>query len=159
MTPYTLCVTLTVLVFLACLIRARLLSMAILPALLLIGVRTSGLVDTSSASHPLRVAVPLMGLSVAMLSAWREAQVRVVIPPLPEGDLTPWLHQMRLLDGHKRRFWASVIVFASSCTDIPALFTWQLPGEWVLVYVQILACSLVLLVLFLPERWLPWKVL
>ena len=54
---------------------------------------------------------------------------------------------------HRRALVASILVFASGCADIPALLAWSLPGEWVLVPLQIAVCLVVIGVLVAPERW------
>src|SRR5689334_11454961 len=74
MTLYYITLILTCAACLVCAFRAPLLATSFLPALLLIVARKAGLVDISSASHPLRLVVPLVSLSLAMLSGWLEAR-------------------------------------------------------------------------------------
>lgn len=147
-----LCILLTFACLLAAIIRARWVALAIAPPCLLIVARWTGLVDISSASHPLRFVVPILSLSLAMWAAyaytashklrrWQEAEVREPRVAMGTVVLNP------------RALYASIIVFASGCTDIPALLAWKLPGEWVLVPLQITACVAVLVVLLVPERW------
>jgi hypothetical protein len=56
-------------------------------------------------------------------------------------------------DAQRRGLSASILVFASGCGDIPALLAWRIPGEWILVPVQIGMEILILGVLCAPERW------
>lgn len=143
--------------FLAALFRARWVALALAPPCLLILARWTGLVDISSASHPLRFRVPILSLSLAMWAAWREVKA----PLRPEKrwrfmgtvGVFKWEKEEIVPRRNTRALYASFIVFGSGCTDIPALLTWQLPGEWVLVPLQIMACLGVLVVLLAPERW------
>jgi hypothetical protein len=116
--------------------RAWHLGLAALVPFVLAALAYYGAVDISSASHPLRLLVPLASLSVALLSMFVE---------------------FRAGRRKSRVFAAGAIVFASGCSDILALPMWRIPGEWVLVPFQIFACVLALYVLLVPERWLPWK--
>lgn len=159
MTTYTFTVLLTFACFLVAFFRARWVALAIAPPCMLILARVAGFVDISSASHPLRLATALVGISLAMWAGWKAAlQLRAMTFPPKSKGFSAWWDWYQTRSRWRRTFCASLIVFASDCTDIPALFLWQLPGEWVLVYVQMLACFLVLTVLLLPERWLLWKV-
>jgi hypothetical protein len=142
-------------ILLACLWRARLLALAIVPPLGLAFVQGFDLVDTSSASHPLRFVVPALSLSVAMAVAWRESR-----KPTPTLVRTAIRAELRNKLGWYNSTWrdsralvASILVFASGCGDIPALLAWRIPGEWVLVPVQIGMEVLILGVLCAPERW------
>lgn len=167
MTPAeSLAAWLLVPVLLACLWRARLLVLAILPPLALSAAQWLELVDTSSAHHPLRWLVSVTSLSVAMFAAWRYCRtwldVRNSLRPLEdilESRGSPSLvvlQQMRTdaIAYYLRALVASVLIFASGCADIPALLAWGLPGEWVLVPLQIAVCLVVAGVLLAPERWL-----
>jgi len=87
-----------------------------------------GLIDISSARHPVRIGSSLVALSAAMLGA-------------------------HLGKSNGRTLLACLITFSMACTSVPALLAWQLPGEWVLVPLQITACVAVLVVLLVPERW------
>ena len=155
MTPTNLCVGLTFLAFATCCFRARLVALSIAPGCLLIAARMAGLVDTSSASHPLRFAASLAGLSLAMLAAFKYSmELRAILSPrLALSGFAVWLQRRALAFRAKQRIGAAVLVFASACTDIPALFFWRLPGEWVLVPLQIAVCAIVIAVLLVPERW------
>jgi hypothetical protein len=152
-------------VLLACLRRARLLALAILPPLALSAAQWLELIDTSSAHHPIRWLVPITGLSAAMFAAWRYSRtwldVRGSLRPLEdilESRGSPslvTLRQMRTdaIAYYLRALVASILVFASGCADIPALLAWSLPGEWVLVPLQIAVCLVVIGALLAPERW------
>jgi hypothetical protein len=131
---------------LVCAYRAPLLSLAYVVPLWASLAAVAKLVDISSASHPLRYLVPVLSLTVAMGCAWYYATI--YSPSLRAAMIHDWRR--------KRRLYASIITFASSCTDIPALLFWRLPGEWVLVPLQIGACFAVVAVLCVPERWLRW---
>ena len=158
-TAESLAAWLLVSVFVACLWRARLLALAILPPLALSAVQWLERVDTSSASHPLRWLVPITSLSVAMFAAWCEAKKPAVARKqiwqrLPNVGL--FRHEVKVDEPVRspRALVASILVFASGCADIPALLAWSLPGEWVLVPLQIAVCLVVTGVLVAPERWL-----
>lgn len=160
MTPAeSLAAWLLVPVLLACLWRARLLALAILPPLALSAVQWLELVDTSSAPHPLRWLVPVASLSVAMFAAYTEARrpraSRAVLlaahAPVAEFGFRWQWYRAKFYD--VRALAASILVFASGCADIPALLAWSLPGEWVLVPLQIAVCLVVIGVLVAPERW------
>jgi hypothetical protein len=131
-------------VLLACLWRARLLALAIVPPLGLAFVQAFDLVDTSSASHPLRFVVPILGLSVAMVCAIYYTAIVVV----SRGGRSAIIKRR-----DPRALIASILVFASGCGDIPALLAWRIPDEWVLVPVQVGMEILILGVLCAPERW------
>lgn len=138
----------------ACFFRARLLALALIPPCLLILARVAGLVDISSASHPLRLVVPLLSLSLAMWAGWGYSRRRRRLRRIRESTIH--LAGPNTVDfgiaQRKRQCWASILVFASGCTDIPALLAWRLPGEWVLVPLQIFVCLVILGVLLAPER-------
>ncbi len=147
-------------VLLACLWRARLLALAILPPLALSAAQWLELVDTSSAHHPLRWLVPIASLSVAMFVAARAAsRMRYVLPWIRRSADQVWhrvytrRREVRFGHTNARALVASILVFASGCADIPALLAWSLPGEWVLVPLQIAVCLVVIGVLVAPERW------
>lgn len=151
--------------FLVACLRARWVALAIAPPVLLTLAAITGLVDISSASHPLRVGTAILGVTLAMWAGWiaREAA---------REHHEAWEREWRSnsaslfleLEGKKpnyvapfpRALAASILVFASDCTDIPALFTWQIPGVWVVVPLQIVVCLAVIFVLVAPERSLPW---
>lgn len=162
-------------ILLACLWRARLLAVAIVPPLGLAFAQAFDLVDTSSASHPLRFAVPILSMSVAMgvalVEARRLRQKRDTRRAKAEdlfwnmkakGEFVGRPSQVKAA-AHKiadaepkptpRALAASVLVFASGCGDVPALLAWRIPGEWVLVPVQIVMSLAILGVLCAPERW------
>ncbi len=149
---------LLVFVLLACLWRARLLALAILPPLALSAAQWLELVDTSSAHHPLRWLVPIASLSGAMFAAWYYAKCLCITLRCPSGDVgckcTKLDVVLSMRTNNTRALVASVLVFASGCADIPALLAWSLPGEWVLVPLQIAVCLVVTGVLVAPERWL-----
>jgi hypothetical protein len=134
-------------ILLACLWRARLLALAIVPPLALAIVQAFDLVDTSSASHPLRFVVPVLSMSVAMYSAQLEVRWPLLRAKLPDD------HTRLLWRRDYRPLVASILVFASGCGDIPALLAWRIPGEWILVPVQVGVEILILGVLCAPERW------
>jgi hypothetical protein len=158
-TAESLAAWLLVPVLLACLWRARLLALAILPPLALSIVQWLDLVDTSSASHPLRWLVPIASLSAAMFAAFTETRKprasRAVLwaarAPVREFGLRWQFYRAKFYD--VRTLVASVLIFASGCADIPALLAWSLPGEWVLVPLQIAVCLVVIGALVAPERW------
>jgi hypothetical protein len=149
-------------ILLACLWRARLLALAIVPAFALAFVQAFDLVDTSSASHPLRFVVPILSLSAAMGAAWAYARKIAKYMRLQIPKRSPAFHDLfdvkfgELVSVYRRRTLASILVFASGCGDIPALLAWRIPGEWILVPVQIGMEVLILGVLCAPERWL-WR--
>jgi hypothetical protein len=153
MTSYYATLGCTILTFAACCIRARLLACAFLPAFALVFARSTNLVDTSSAHHPLRFVAPVMGMSIAMVSAWWYGQIRfydVVV-----GELH-WQSGSSIAP-NRRAPYASIIVFASCCVDIPATLLWDVPGVFLVQPLQTLACFAVIACLFAPERWMPWR--
>lgn len=128
-------------ILLACLWRARLLALAILPPLGLALVQVFDLVDTSSAGHPARWVVPvscagLAGLAMAWASIWSRREGR-------------W----RMRD--PRAAIASLLVLGSCAPDLLALhpFFWARFAEWSLVPLQIAVELTILVVLSAPERW------
>jgi hypothetical protein len=149
-------VALLFLTFAVCCFRARWVALSLAPPVLLILARLSGLVDISSASHPLRFVVPLLSLSLAMWAGWVYAKILRSYDA--HGELMKSLcGEAALQQAHSgagRALTAALLVFASDCTDIPALFMWQIPGVWVLVPLQIVVCLAVIYVLVMPERWL-----
>jgi hypothetical protein len=176
MTPLeTLASWLLLPILVACLWRARLLALAIVPPLGLAIVQAFDLMDTSSASHPLRFVVPLLSMSVAMgvafveVKRWRQERDRRRETALDlfwemkaKGEYLGRPSQLKkdahaIADaeprGANRAIPASILVFASGCGDIPALLAWRIPGEWVLVPVQVGMEVLILGVLCAPERW------
>ena len=154
-TAESLAAWLLVSVFVACLWRARLLALAILPPLALSAVQWLERVDTSSASHPLRWLVPIASLSAALLSIHVDAAKLAFVrsPRLTMMGYAIWAQRDIIKAAIKRRLTASILVFASGCADIPALLAWGLPGEWVLVPLQVAVCLVVIGVLIAPERW------
>jgi hypothetical protein len=147
-------------VLLTCLWRARLLALAILPPLAFAFIQWHELVDTSSASHPLRWGVSVVSLSVALLAASLYASNLNAIGS-PRGR---WLRTEQRFVGafasnSRRALAASIIVFASGCADVPALHPifWARFAEWALTPLQIGACFAVIGVLCVPERWVQWK--
>jgi hypothetical protein len=132
-------------IFLACLWRARLLALAILPPLGLAFVQWLDLVDLSSASHPLRWIVPVLCAGLAGLAGWYYA-----------ATYSPSLRALRRFD--HRRFRgkvASLLVLGSCAPDLLALhpFFWARFAEWPLVPLQIAVEATILAVLLAPERW------
>lgn len=132
--------------FLAALFCARLVAVALAPAVMLILGTWSGLVDLSSASHPLRYVVPV---SVAGL-AGMAARTYVGILREPETRTRPRL-RLRAI----RALVAALLVLGSCAPDLLALhpFFWARFATWPLVPVQIVVCVSILVVLFAPERW------
>jgi hypothetical protein len=152
-TTYDLANLLAFAVLLVASYRALWAALALLPPCLLILVRMAGLVDISRASHPLRWIVPIVSLGVAALGAvaymkeWREDSHARYGSVIERG----WMRAERLKS--LRALISCILIFASGCTDIPALFAWQLPGEWIIVPLQIAVCLTILGVLLAPERW------
>lgn len=159
MTPSDLANALPFALLAACLWRARLLALALLPPCMLILANWAKWVDISSASHPLRWITPVSSLSLAMLVAHRYTRW-VLVDRLARRDLALGDVERKLLEAtlmcNSRALLASILVFASGCADVPALLMWELPGIWVLVPLQIGACFVVLGVLLVPERWVHW---
>lgn len=132
--------------FLVACFRARLVAVALAPAVLLILGTWTGLVDLSSASHPLRYVVPV---SVAGL-AGMAARTYIGILREPETRTRP-----RLRLRATRALVASLLVLGSCAPDLLALhpFFWAKFATWPLEPVQIAECATILAVLLAPERW------
>jgi hypothetical protein len=154
-TTYDLANLLAFAVLLVASFRARWAAVALLPPCLLILARMAGLVDISSASHPLRWIVPVASLGVAALGAY--AHIRRIqyirSPEFVKHGFAVWRERERFIPDQYRGLISCILIFASGCTDIPALFAWQLPGEWIIVPLQIAVCVTILGVLLAPERW------
>jgi hypothetical protein len=161
-----LCVLLTFACFLTAIVRARWVALAMAPPCLLILARLAGLVDLSSASHPLRWIVPVASMGLAGQAAWKYAiRIRAVlakrdwIRALPhewQGAIRP-PPEVAHTRYHAPLF-ASILVFASAFPDLLALhpFFWARFETWSLVPVQIVACVSILVALLAPERWIQW---
>jgi hypothetical protein len=176
MTSYDVANILAFACFVAACFRARWVALALLPPVALILARTTGLVDTSSASHPLRWAVPVAGLLLAAWAAWRYTQdvlakrakrrkgaLSLLWGMKRSGEYVGRPSQVRkdayqIADNEPRpfprRLLAAILVFGSDCADLPGLLLWRLPGDWVVIPLQIAACASILAVLLIPERWL-----
>ena len=135
-----LAVSLTFACFLVACFRARLAALALVPPCALIAARSLGLVDISSASHPLRWIVPvacagLAGMALAWTSIWSRHEGR-------------WRMQ------EPRSALASLLTLASCAPDLLALhpFFWARFAEWPLVPLQIAICATIIAVLLAPER-------
>ena len=133
----------------AALFRAPLVALPLAPPCALVLAAFFGLVDLSSASHPLRYVVPASSAALALLVANHSWNVMRAIR-LPRFVLQ---QRDRLLVRPKRTLAASLLVFASSGPDVLALLAWRLPGPWILIPFQIGVCLAVLGVLVAPERW------
>lgn len=159
MTLETFCVALLFLAFAVCCFRARWVALAIAPPVLLILVRLSGLVDISSASHPLRVVVPVLecvlGIwaarcALAAMSTYHTRTkraclaLRLPVPRFPAGPV-----------GARPALIASILVIGSTGPDLLALhpFFWERAQTWPLVPVMIVVLLSILMVLLAPERW------
>jgi len=145
----TLANLLAIACFLAALFRARLVAVSLAPAVMLILGTWSGLVDLSSASHPLRYVVPVSVAGLAGLAVRYELKwplLRAKVPNDPTRIL--WRRDRRGLI-------ASLLVLGSCAPDLLALrpFFWAKFATWPLVPVQIVACVSILVVLWSPERW------
>lgn len=132
-TPETVACILLFVCLVAALFRAPLVALPLAPPCLLTLAALFGLVDLSSASHPLRWLVPSVSMTLALGVMW---------------------YARRNLAWRNRTLYASLLVFASSGPDVLALLAWRLPGPWILVPFQTGVCLAVLGVLFVPERWL-----
>lgn len=142
----------------AALLRAPIVALPLLPPCALIAAWTLGLVDLESASHPLRILVPLASMAVAFAVALREQRVELqraeeerlaVLDACRSGGAIVLPKEPRW-----RALACAVLLFASAAVDIIALPLWRIPGTWALVPVQIGVCLLVLGVLLAPERWI-----
>ncbi len=128
-----------------------LVSLAAFPPLLVTCLHLDGLIDISSAHHPARIGSSLVAVSASMLGA------HIAAKEYKRANLWGYLERPRRRAVAGRQLVACIIVFAISCTSVPALFTWTIPGEYLIVPLQILACFAVAVVLLVPERWLRWK--
>lgn len=144
-------------VLVACLFRARLLALSLVPPCALIITQWFGLVDTSSASHPLRWIVPVScaGLAFGAFGAYR-----MVLRSYDEhGSLVIALSSEQALrdarTGAHRALVASLFTLAACAPDLLALhpFFWVTFSQWPLVPLQIAVCVTILGVLWAPERW------
>jgi hypothetical protein len=167
-------------IFLACLWRARLLALAIVPPLLFSAAQWLDLVDLSSASHPLRWIVPVACAGLAGFAGWchgrRGRGTRRAIrwldnlPPEWHGVLAE-IRKRRAARGpgpgptgalryhtNIRALVASILVLGSCAPDLLALhpFFWAQFAEWPLVPLQIAVEVTILAVLLAPERWFTW---
>jgi hypothetical protein len=145
MTAETLAALLPFAVLAACLFRARLLALALLPPCALILARSLELVDISSASHPLRWGVPASCAGLAGFAGWYYA-----------ATYSPSLRAVGRFDYPRARGKvASILVLGSCAPDLLALhpFFWARFAEWPLVPIQIAVCVTILVVLLAPERW------
>lgn len=151
----TLAIFLTFACFLVACFRARLAALALVPPCALIIARSTGLVDISSASHPLRWIVPVACAGLAGLAAWRYAEdLRDVCSPsflrhgFTEAERPRWQRQTMCA------LVASLLILASCAPDLLALhpFFWARFAEWPLVPLQIAICATILTVLLAPER-------
>jgi hypothetical protein len=134
-------------IFAACLWRARLLSLAIIPPMLLAISQTFDIVDTERASHPYRWIVPVAcaGLAGASL-AYYVAQVHATI----NGRRVAVIKKR-----DPRAAVASLLVLGSCAPDLLALhpFFWAIFTTWALTPIQLAAELAILAVLVAPERW------
>jgi hypothetical protein len=159
-TSYDVANTLALACFVVACFRARWVALALLPPVALILARTAGLVDTSSASHPLRWAVPVAGALLAAWAAYIEARGQtmwLILAPKKGPYRSPPRPNLRVpipWPPNKRVITAALLVFGSDCADLPGLLLWRLPGDWVVIPLQIAACASILAVLLVPERWL-----
>ena len=143
--------------FLAALFRARWVALALAPAVALILASWAGLVDLSSASHPARWIVPLVGALGAGGAGFIYAKIirsyldhaKLMVDLCGEAAL----QQAR--NGAYRGIIAALLVFGSDIVDLVALHPkiWEIPGVWAITPIQIIVCVSVLVVLMAPERW------
>ena len=143
--------------FLAALFRARWVALALAPAVALILASWAGLVDLSSASHPARWIVPLVGALGAGWAAGWYNHMRHHWLDLRRTNLVK-LHDaliVRIINGYIRAFYAALLVFGSDAVDLVALHPkiWGIPGTWAITPIQIIVCVSILVVLMAPERW------
>lgn len=156
----TLAVFLTFACFLVACFRARLAALALVPPCALIIARSLGLVDISSASHPLRWIVPVACAGLAGLAAWwyaRDRTMWVLLQPkpnsyreAPQDALWAGIPARR----NARALPASLLILASCAPDLLALhpFFWARFAEWPLVPLQIAICATITTALLAPER-------
>lgn len=143
----------------AALLRAPIVALPLLPPCALIAAWALGLVDLESASHPLRILVPLASMALAFGVALREQRserdrydaqcIDAILSPSDEGEV-----EFPKGPAFERALACAVLLFASAAVDIIALPLWRIPGTWALVPVQIGVCVLVIGVLLAPERWI-----
>jgi hypothetical protein len=152
MTATILAALLPFAVLAACLFRARLLALALIPPCALILARSLEFVDISSASHPLRWIVPVMMTGLAGMALWREGCLPVK-PSAAQRGFTNTELFVRYRDS--RALVASLLVLGSCAPDLLALHPWFWArfAEWPLVPIQIAVCGTILAVLLAPERW------
>lgn len=146
-----LAIFLTFACFLVACFRARLAALALVPPCALIIARSLGLVDISSASHPLRWIVPVACAGLAGLAAWHEASA----PLMPTAKALGFSNAEILVRYRDNRaLVASLLILASCAPDLLALhpFFWARFAEWPLVPLQIAICATILVVLLAPER-------
>ena len=153
----TLANALALLCFLAACFRARWVALALAPAVALILASWASLVDLSSASHPARWLVPLVGALGAGWGAWWYDHMRHHWLGLRRTNLVK-SHDVlivRIINGYVRAFYAALLVFGSDCIDLVALHPkiWEIPGVWAITPIQIIVCVSILVVLLAPERW------
>lgn len=146
--------------FLAACFRARWVALALAPAVALILASWTGLVDISSASHPARWIVPLVGALGAAYASYNEitlpatlAEAERMVDPRIWSAFEHLHHRIRLRN--LRALYAAILVFGSDIVDLVALHPkiWEIPGVWAIVPLQIIVCVSVLAVLLAPERW------
>lgn len=130
-------------VFIACLFRARLLALAIVPPLGMAIAQGFDLVDLSSASHPLRWIVPVACAGLSGFAAWYE--IRWPLFRVAGNRATR----------NTRPLVASILVLASNGPDLLALhpFFWARFQTWPIVPLTIALCATICAVLVAPERW------
>ncbi len=176
-TMTTLANALALAIFLAACFQARWVALALAPAVALILASWTGLVDLSSASHPARWLVPLVGAVLAGLAgsmafiASKEAELeelRLIEDFLRLrregtfiGSIADAKHNARVIAGvhvHAVAFLAALLVFGSDIVDLVALHPkiWEIPGVWAITPIQIIVCVSILVVLLAPERWIIW---
>lgn len=149
--PESIAALLLLPVLLACLWRARLLALAILPPLGMALVQWFGVVDTSSAHHPLRWIVPVACAGLSALAAWWYAQKRFYDVAV---GYSHWKSGCSIAP-NRRAALASLLVLGSCAPDLLALhpFFWAKFAEWPLVPIMIAVEATILAVLLAPERW------
>ena len=161
-------------VFVACLFRARLLALAIVPPLGMALVQWFDLADTSSASHPLRWIVPVVCAGLSAFAAWRYAHamkaadleyaslhakfLRMRADGVFVGSVEDARHNAFVLayaGAPHRCLITSILVLASCGPDLLALhpFFWARFQTWPLVPLTIAICATICTVLLAPERW------
>jgi hypothetical protein len=152
-------------VFVACLFRARLLALAIVPPLGMVIVQGFDLVDTSSASHPLRWIVPATCAGLSGFAAWWYVGKINTLPPWIARKVQAAFHgaykrarAKRFGYGRHRALIASILVLASNGPDLLALhpFFWARFQTWPLNPLTIALCTTICAVLVAPERWVKW---